>query len=154
MVLCLAQEDQPLSLTLNADDRFGVYDLYARYSWALDTVDEEAYMGVFAPTGRYNTFQGEALRENFRRLVGTDHWAGSQHYNGQILFLEGDGSRCKVKCYSTISFRRRDGSAGIRHLGFYRDTCVKIDGVWLFEDRQWAAWDADKVQEFGRITSW
>lgn len=138
-----------MSLSLTADDRFGIYDLYARYSWALDTVDEASYLQVFAPTGRYNTFQGhDALRENFRRLTGTEHWAGSQHYNGQILFLEGDGSRCKLKCYSTISFRRHDGSTGIRHLGMYRDTCVKLDGRWVFEQRLWEAWDPAKISEF------
>jgi hypothetical protein len=144
-----------MSLSVTAEDRFGVYDLYARYSWALDTMDEEAYLGVFTPTGRYNTFQGaDDLRRNFHRLTDTDWWAGSQHYNGQILFVEGDSSRCKVKCYSTISFRRRDGSTGIRHLGFYRDTCVNVDGVWLFEERLWAPWDPDKVKEFGQIKSW
>ncbi len=140
-----------MSLNLSADDRFGIYDLYARYSWALDTIDEESYLAVFAPSGRYNTFQGhEALLQNFRRLTSTDHWAGSQHYNGQILFLDGDASRCTLKCYSTISFRREDGSTGIRHLGMYRDTCVKVDGRWVFEDRQWRPWEASKVREFAR----
>ena len=133
-----------------AADQFGILDLYSRYSWGLDTVDLELYLSAFAENGRYNECEGRAnLAANFERLTGTEHWAGSQHYNGQLLFLSANSARCSLKCYSTIVYRLRDGSAGIRHLGIYRDICVKTDDSWVFEDRQWEAWDPDKMHQFG-----
>ena len=75
--------------------------------------------------------------------------AGTQHHNGQLYIVDADSSSCQVKSYGCVLARLRDGTIEFRALGIYRDTCVKVDGVWLFEERRWEAWDADKVTLFG-----
>src|SRR6185312_1405036 len=94
-----------LTLTLTAADRFGIHDLYARYAWALDTASIDAYVQVFLPDGATamngTYYRGrDEIRAYGEHLFGLDSWPGSQHYNGQLLFLEGDSSRCKLKSYS------------------------------------------------------
>ncbi len=33
----------------STEDRLAIYELYARYSWALDTGDTEGYVALFTP---------------------------------------------------------------------------------------------------------
>ena len=136
---------------MTAENRFGVLDLYARYVWGLDTIDLDGYLSAFAPDGRYNENIGhDQLTANFHRLTSVAHWPGSQHYNGQLLFLEGDSSECKLKSYSSIVFRLRNGDAGFRHLGIYRDTCIHLGDKWVFQERLWKPWDPDQISDFAR----
>ena len=47
-----------------------------------------------------------------------------------------------------IVLRNHEGVVSFKWLGIYRDVCVKVDGEWLFEDKQWQAWDPDKIKEY------
>jgi hypothetical protein len=139
---------------MSADDRFGVQDLLARYAWTIDTADVEACVANFAPDGALvmgtTHHRGhEEIRKWAHQLVSKETFAGTQHHNAQIFFVDGDGSTCHVKSYGAVLARLRDGTVQLRALGIYRDTCVKVDGTWLFEERRWEAWDADKISFFG-----
>ena len=142
-----------MSLTLTAEDRFGVLDLYSRYSWALDTASVDDYVACFHSDGvtamGASYYRGaDEIRAYGHELTGTESWAGSQHYNGQLFFLEGDSNRCQLKCYSMILLRERDGSCRFKHLGIYRDTCVRDGDRWVFLERLWEFWDPDKIADY------
>jgi hypothetical protein len=36
----------------------------------------------------------------------------------------------------------------VRLQGFYRDLCVKVDGVWYFEQRDWDEWHPERIGEY------
>ena len=38
-----------MALNIPAEDRLAIQDLLARYAWALDTGDDEAYAQLFTP---------------------------------------------------------------------------------------------------------
>jgi uncharacterized protein (TIGR02246 family) len=142
-----------MAATLSADDKFAIYDVLGRYSRALDTADYQGYADLFAPDGvveiRGEEYRGrEAIAAYIKRLTGVETWPGIRHHNTQIMFEDGDGSRCKVSCYSMIMFRRRDGSVESRQQGFYRDVFVKIDGLWYFAERRWEEWDMDNMTKY------
>jgi hypothetical protein len=142
------------AVNMTADDRLAVQDLLVRYSWALDTADVDAYADLFTADARLhisNTFtEGrEAIREYIARFVDRPDWLGSQHYNGQIMFEEGDSERCALRCYCMIARRSADsGTIVVRTLGTYRDVCVKSGGSWFFQQRTFEAWDEGKVADF------
>jgi hypothetical protein len=138
---------------LTAEDRFGLQELFARYAWAIDTADWAGYAAVFVENAllgmnasRYNGRQ--EIYDYVKALTSDASWPGRQHYNGQILVEEGDGNRCKTRTYGEILYRERDGSCHFRSIGFYRDTCVKVDGEWMFEQRLWELCDPDGIEKY------
>jgi SnoaL-like domain len=142
-----------MTANISPEDRFAIYDLLGRYSRALDSADYEGYAALFAPEGiceiAGEEYVGrEAIAAYIKRLTGVDTWAGFRHHNTQILFEAGDGSRCKVSCYSMIMFRHRDGKVDSRLQGFYRDNLVKIEGLWYFAERRWEEWDPDSLESY------
>jgi hypothetical protein len=80
----------------SASDRTEIYELYARYSWALDTGDTEGYLDLFTAdaqaieetsSGEIETRQG---RDEIRKLVRKFHdrpdFPGHQHQMAQFVF--------------------------------------------------------------------
>jgi uncharacterized protein (TIGR02246 family) len=138
---------------VSADDRFAIFELFARYSRALDTGDYDSYADHFTPDALLaigeERFQGrEFIREYVKRLTSAPTWRGYQHHNSQILIESGDGDRCTVSCYSSITYRYRDGHLRMMQQGVYRDILVKTNGLWYFAQRIWEPWDPDKVEEY------
>ena len=142
-----------MSVSVSADERFAIHDVLGRYSRALDTGDYEGYAALFTPDGiceiAGEVYTGrEAIAAYIKRLTGVETWPGYRHHNSQILFEEGDDSRCRVSCYSTIMFRHRDGRVETRLQGIYRDVFVKRDGLWYFAERRWEEWDPDNLEQY------
>jgi hypothetical protein len=142
-----------MTANLSAEDRFALQELFVRYAWAIDTGDWAGYAGVFLPDAllgmndrRYHG-RGEIF-EYVKGLTSDPAWPGRQHYNGNIYVEEGDGNRCKLRTYGEILYRLRDGTSHFRSIGFYRDTCVKIDGEWFFEQRLWEVCEPDEVHKY------
>ncbi len=125
-----------LAVDLSTEDRLAIYDLYARYAWALDSGDIDSYAALFTEHGRFGDKVGrDVIRDYVAQLTGAADWAGTQHFNNQIVFLDGDATRCTLKAYCAITRRGSDGETRLRRSGTYRDVCVKVDGTWLFEAR-------------------
>jgi uncharacterized protein (TIGR02246 family) len=140
-------------LTTSPEDRFAIQDLYARYAWALDTGDHETYAALFTPDGAFIErgveYRGRAAMAEHVRELSERRAPGNRHHNTQILFEEGDATRCRVRSYSTHIYRPEpDAPAVVRLQGWYRDVCVKVDGVWYFEQRDWDEWHAERVLEY------
>jgi ketosteroid isomerase-like protein len=142
-----------MTLSPSAEDRFAIQELCARYAWALDTGDYEAYAALFTPDGvfveRGVPYRGrEAMAEHVRELA-TRMAPANRHHNTQLLFESGDGDRCRLRCYSTHIYRPEPGGPSVVRLqGFYRDVCVKLDGVWYFEQREWDEWQPERIEQY------
>ena len=142
-----------MTLTISADDRLAVLDLLARYAWALDTGDYETYASLFTPDGlfveRGTPYRGrEAMAAHVRELARTMA-RGNRHHNTQVLFEEGDESQCRLRSYSSHIYQPGESREGVvRMQGYYRDTCVKVEGVWYFSQRVWDEWLPDQKEEY------
>ena len=85
---------------LSVDDRLLIQDLYARYSWALDTRDTDAYVGLFlrdavvienAAAGAVRVEGHDAIRTWVRRFHDDPAFPGRQHRTSQILIRPDPG---------------------------------------------------------------
>jgi uncharacterized protein (TIGR02246 family) len=137
---------------LTAEDRLDIIDLLARYAWAIDTGDVEGYVACFTSDavvsmrGAINTGH-EAIRAYVTSVVTRPEFPGRQHHHGEVR-IEGDGERCRVKSYSTISQRFEGGETKVMFAGQYRDVVVKQGGRWLFAERAWDEWDPSRTASY------
>ena len=77
-------------------DRTEIYELYARYSWALDTGDTDGYVAMFTDdaetteetaSGRIEIRKGhEAIRTLVLKFHDRPDFPGHQHQMGQFVF--------------------------------------------------------------------
>jgi uncharacterized protein (TIGR02246 family) len=136
-----------------AEDRLAIQDLMARYAWALDTGDDEAYAQLFTTDGvfieRGESFKGRnTLAAHVRELFAVMR-PGNRHHNTQLLFESGDANRCVIRSYSSHIYEPEPGAPKVvRMQGFYRDVCVKLDGAWYFAERAWDEWHSDRLTEY------
>jgi hypothetical protein len=140
-------------VSLPADQRLGIMDLFARYAWTLDTADPDQFVDLFAEDGTLVISQvrhegRDGILEYVRELTSRSNWAGTQHYSGQVIIEEASPDRCRVRSYGSIVFRLRDGSSHLRALSLYRDTCVKVGDRWLFSERIGDYWNPDQILEY------
>lgn len=128
---------------MTAEDRLDILDLFARYAWAYDCSDAEAYAGTFAPdgvlVGGQLRVQGRpAIREAikaFFEMRGTSLW---QHYNDHLR-MQGNDRECTVWSYWAVLEHHRPDRFGVGRLGHYFSRCVKVDGRWCFKERAFYA---------------
>jgi 3-phenylpropionate/cinnamic acid dioxygenase small subunit len=133
---------EPGPLTL--EDRLNIYDLLARYSRAMDTLDVDAYLENLTPDARVVDTSGVAftghdqLRERFRRRA-TDYPEPRQHFVG-LPVIDGNSEHCSSRTYWIVIFREPDGTHVLKSFGEYIDQWVKQDNRWLVEDRNIVQW--------------
>lgn len=149
------------------DDRAKIEDLQARYLFALDFRDPEAYAATFAPDGVLDygagVIQGrDAIAEmvrNTRRNAEAQRAADDSglrpaagRHNITNIVLEIDGDTAKGTAYwFHMGNDNPDRSAQLNSFGHYEDELVKIDGEWYFSKRkiyneQVAEWAAAGTQ--------
>ena len=126
---------------LSAEDRLDILDLFARYAWAYDCGDADAYAQTFTPDGVLA--DGADLRAQGREAIaaaiqtffdmrGANAW---QHHNDHLR-LDGAGDECTVHSYwAVIEHRLQDDQYRVASMGWYESRCRKVDGVWLFSER-------------------
>jgi hypothetical protein len=144
------------------EDRALIHDLYARYSWALDTGDTEAYVDLFAP----DAVVYETVAEGVRRAVGHEEirefvlrfhrnpdFPGRQHRISQVLILpepEGREDRWLVRSYVLTTEVKSGQPPTVFWCGYGEDVVTKRDGRWLIESRKIMPWNEEA---FGRRLS-
>jgi uncharacterized protein (TIGR02246 family) len=126
---------------LAAEDRLEIIELMVRYTRAVDTGDLEAYVNNFAPNAvLFSRHHGrEAIRE-FMGQVMRDGRAGPlangdvvfRHFAGQPV-IDWDGSVATVHSYSL--WINLGPNPPITAAAEYTDTCIKNDGRWVFQTR-------------------
>lgn len=134
---------------LTADDRAEIVELFARYAWAGDTGDVDGYVSLFTEDGIFDGVSGYYEgREGQTRLVEEmkvgPRSRGIQHWVSNSVF-DGTAEECVVKsmCFAP---RRIENEHAIVFVGYYVDTCVKVDGAWRFKIRRWRPWSGDVVR--------
>ncbi len=126
---------------MSADDRLDILDLFARYAWAYDCGDADAYAAVFTSDAVLSDELGfradgrDAIREGIKSyfdLRGESVW---QHHNDHLR-IEGDGDACTVHSYWAVIEHRNDGGFGVGSLGWYVSQCVRTPEGWRFQSRR------------------
>ncbi len=144
-----ALAQQPRYSKTYGQDRAEIEDLMARYLFAIDYADWDAYVGTFAPDGELTFASGTSKgREAIRKAVTSFATRIGEFYH------TADGKPAKLRHVILQSSIRVEGShAWARSLwlemanhgpndepkigtyGLYEDEMVKIDGQWLFAKR-------------------
>jgi uncharacterized protein (TIGR02246 family) len=130
-------------------DRAEIEELVTRYVTALDTLDADAYEGVFTEDGEYdvtgNIYRGRAA---IRKIV-TDLQASRARNdaagtpsprlyhvmsNSSIEIL--DASNARHQSYAQTVRLADNGQFVAGFMGRYEDVLVKVDGRWLIKSRK------------------
>lgn len=146
----------PRKASLTVRDRLALNELLARYAWALDTGDVEAFLACFTPDAEVieevfeepDRWKGT---ENIRRLIehykSVPDFPGRQHHTSQVL-MEGDARRCALRSFIFVTECRGEPPYLTRFAGYYEDRAVKRGGEWLFQERIIRLWDGPVLARF------
>ncbi len=137
------------------EDQLLIHDLYARYSWALDCGDTEAYVHLFAtdavvyetaPQGTRRIEGHDQIREFVLRFHRNPEFPGRQHRISQIVISpdpEGRADHWQVRSY-VLTTETKDGYApSVFWCGYGEDIVGKVDGEWLIRSREIKPWGVD-----------
>ena len=141
------------------EDELAIRELYARYSWALDTGDTDGYVNLFTEDAEATeeTASGELEvrkgREEIRKLVLKFHqrpdFPGHQHQMDQLVFeadSQGRPDRWIVRSYAWATINRPPAPPHLHWCGHIRDEVRKVDGEWKIAAKDIMGW-AEKVLE-------
>lgn len=132
-----------------ADDRAEIEDLMARYMFAIDYFDWDAYVATFAPDGELTFASGtsrgrEAIRTavtNFSQGIGRFyHTADGQPAKLRHVLLnssirvEGDRAWASTLWLEMANHGPND-EMKMGTYGLYQDEFVRLDGRWLISKR-------------------
>lgn len=135
---------------LSAEDRLDIQELFAKYTWGLDTGNFDAVMSCFAEDGfLQHPPQGECHgKEGIRGLLqelwhdkGKNWFKGRQHLaSNYVIAPEGpDGARVKA-FWSILQFSLDYHNTFVFAIGNWDNSCVKVDGEWKFKAVRVYAW--------------
>jgi len=125
---------------LSPEDRFGISDLFTRYTCALDAGDAATVIDCFAEDG---TLVSPAVGEHTGRAAITafaHRFARFQAGGPQLrhvisnLQMQVNGDRAHATCYLTV-FITKDGKSRLMAPGRYDCELRKINGEWKFQRR-------------------
>jgi uncharacterized protein (TIGR02246 family) len=141
----------PRKNRLSAEDRLDILELLARYAWAYDCGDAEAYADTFTEDGLFEGTFGEqvvgrtAIRDYVQTLMAPRGADMVQHHNDHV-WIEGEGDRCTVYCYwMQVQQKAGEKTCSVRNIGYYVSECVKIDDIWYFKKRSIPLWNGKAI---------
>lgn len=147
LLLCLGIST-PLDAQDYAEARARIIDLQARYTFAMDFNDPDAYAAVFAEDGVLDWAGGEvvgreAIRSfmqdgvyNLSRNAEPGAWpATTRHFiTNQVVDVYGATAKAWTYWFQANN-NAADRSASYGLFGHYEDELALIDGQWLFTRR-------------------
>lgn len=142
---------------MTPEDRFAIADLIARYGWALDTGDVDAFVACFAPDGAMieEVFEDPDVwegRDGIRRLAehykGIHNFPGRQHYCANLLVTPQGDDRAHVRSFALVTECQGEPPYKLRFCGYYDDELVRLDGQWHFQKRVVRLWDGEVLKRF------
>lgn len=132
-------------MPLSADDHEAIRQLLARYNFAVDFGETDAWAACFVADGVFlctglpdghplgGRHQGPAELAAYARTHYETNSGTARHWNWNLV-IDGDGNAATMKCY--LAAQSGTGvNAVLRSIGVYRDKLRKVDGNWLFEER-------------------
>jgi uncharacterized protein (TIGR02246 family) len=145
----------------SAVDRTEIYELYARYSWALDTGDTDGYLQLFTEDAEAieETSSGEIEvrrgRDEIRKLVRKFHdrpdFPGHQHQMAQFVFApdpEGRPDHWVVRSYAWATINRPPEKPHLHWCGHVRDVVARVEGKWLIRSKSIMGWAGEVLARF------
>ena len=125
-------------MTVRAEDRLEVLELYARYAYTFDAGDASAWARCFTPEGVLRTsrpleVRGHAALEAFARDWWTTADATPRHLSWHHV-LEADGDEVTGLCTAALLQTRQDGVA-IAFTALYRDRFARTPEGWRIAER-------------------
>ncbi len=129
-------------MPLTNTDYREIIDLTARYSWALDVKrDAAAVANTFTEDGVFVGDTGEESRgrtELMRAFERTwERWAQRaplRHWTSNHV-IDGHDNEATHDCYILLLALEETGPR-VDRTGIYRDRLQRVDGHWLFAERQ------------------
>ncbi len=135
-----------------AEDRAKIEDLAARYLFALDFQDPEAYAATFTEDGILDYGVGQirgreaiaAMVANMRSNAQAQREADTSgirpaagRHNITNIVIEINGERAYSTSYwFHVGNNNPDRSAQLNSFGHYEDELVKVNGQWLYSKRK------------------
>lgn len=123
---------------LSLSDRLEIQDLYARYAYAYDAGDAEAWAALFTAQGSFGRAGEEPVvgAEALARFVVDNLGAspGVSHHTTNVL-VEADGEAARGHAYALVIRVAEDGSVRLRNVGAYEDRFERTHEGWRFAAR-------------------
>lgn len=124
---------------LSTDDVVAIQQLVARYNFAVDDGDPDAFAGTFTQDGEFGA-AGQVMRghDELRAfVVGRAGIAPRRHLVSSML-VDGDGDRASLRAYLQVVAMGDDGSLQVAVQGTYDDELVRTADGWRFTRRSFA----------------
>jgi ketosteroid isomerase-like protein len=144
----------------SVEDTLLIHDLYARYSWALDTGDTESYVQLYLPDAVVLETRPEGVREaaghdEIRALVmrfhGDPGFPGRQHRTSQLVISpdpEGRADHWFVRGYVLTTDTKAASAPTLYWSGHTADIVAKLGGDWFIKHREIKPWAGDVLARF------
>ena len=142
-------------------DRLEIYELYARYSWALDTGDTDGYVALFTDDAlvteetRDRGLEVRQGHDEIRKLVLKFHdradFPGHQHQMAQFVFdpdPQGRPDHWVVRSYAWATINHPPQPPHLHWCGHIRDVVAKVDGVWKIRAKSIMGWAGEVLSRF------
>jgi hypothetical protein len=124
-----AQESRGGSLT--AQDYVDIQQLYARYNYAIDSSDIEAYVALYTSDGAFNNFTGQ---DGLRTFMKNRNAGTRRHWNTNLVITPTpEGAKGAVYLmFLDVGMK----PPAVTSAGKYEDVLVKTPQGWRFKKRQ------------------
>lgn len=145
---------------LSAADQLAIREVIARYAWALDTGDVEAFVACFARDGVLvwdafespDRWEGEAALRHFAAFFrDAPTSAGRQHHVSNIVIEPCEGG-ARSRAYAAVALRQGDGPHLLTVMGYYEDLFRLEDGHWRLAERVIRDWSGPVLANFAGQT--
>jgi hypothetical protein len=143
---------------LTVEDRLGLQDLIAAYSWALDTGDAEGLVACFTGDCEMreevfdepDVWQGhDGIRGLMKHYANAPGFPGRQHHVTQVQYMPQDDGSVKMRGFAFVTECDGEPPYVLRVAGWYDDHAIKgDDGSWRFKRRTVRLWDGDVLKRF------
>src|SRR5690349_7052569 len=149
---------EPESLTVA--DRLDIQDVIARYAWALDTGNVDAFVSCFSARGAliWDAFEepdrwegADALRAFITFFRDLPSSAGRQHHVSNIV-ITGSREVAHASSYVAVVLRQGDGPHAVNVMGYYEDELIREAGAWRLRQRVIRDWSGPVLRNFAGQT--
>jgi uncharacterized protein (TIGR02246 family) len=122
------------------EDRFGINDLFVRYTTALDAGDVDTIVACFTEDGALESsavgkYSGrDGIRTFSERFAKMNQRGVQLRHVISNLAMTVDDDTAQATCYLT-NIITMDGKSQLMPPGRYQCDLRKVDGAWLFQNR-------------------
>jgi hypothetical protein len=125
---------QSAGTSLTAQDFVDIQQLYAKYNWALDSGDSEAYASTFTADGAFNNNVGHDAIVKFADTFHAGLGAHVRHWNTNLMITPSPGGATGQVYLVLVDFATKPPT--IATSASYSDQLVKTPQGWRFKKRQ------------------